>query len=159
MRAWGGAVVVLFALVVGSLSGCASLKTVFAPRPAPTPPSSRTPAPAPAPPPAPAAPKEEAPPAATPRERVQPPVLSPKVSAEDVERMKLQSSTRIQQTEEIIKPIDQARLTKNQQDTYATIQSFLAGAREALTAQDYLRASNLADKAHVLAEELSRGLK
>ena len=161
MPAWSVAVVVLFVLVAESVTGCASLKSVFSPPPAPAPSSTRTPpapAPTPAPPPV-APPKEEAPAPAPPRERVQPPVLSPKAGAEDTERMKQQSATRIQQTEEIMKPIDQARLSKSQQETYTTIQSFLTDARHALTTQDFLRASNLADKAHVLAEELSRGLK
>jgi hypothetical protein len=81
------------------------------------------------------------------------------VGAEDAERLKQESTSRIQQTEEIIKPIDQTRLPRNQQDTYATIQSFLNDAKQALVAQDYLRASNLANKAHVLAEEMSRSLK
>ncbi len=76
-----------------------------------------------------------------------------------MQRLKQESTSRILQTEEMIKPIDQTRLTKNQQETYATIQSFLNGAKQALAAQDYLRASNLADKAHALAEEISRSPK
>jgi hypothetical protein len=50
-------------------------------------------------------------------------------------------------------------LNKDQKDTFSTIQSFLANAKEAITAQDFLRASNLADKAQVLAEELFRALQ
>ncbi len=147
----------LWVLMAEGVTGCASLREAIFPRPTHAPPSTGV-RPAPAPAPVPAPPKEEAPPAA-PQEKVPPPVLSPKAGAEDTERMKQASVTKIQQTEDIIKLIDQARLNKGQQDTYATVQSFLADARKALTAQDYLRASNLADKAHVLAEDLSRGLK
>ncbi len=155
---WSVAALILWVLMAEGVTGCANLRETLFPRPPHAPPSTGTRPPAPAPAPAPAPPKEEAPPAA-PQEKVPPPVLSPKVGAEDTERMKQASVTKIQQTEDIIKLIDQARLNKGQHDTYTTIQSFLTDAKKALTAQDYLRASNLADKAHVLAEDLSRGLK
>jgi hypothetical protein len=142
--------VILYIFVAGSLTACADLKTFFfPPPPAParkeaTPPPARPSPPAPSSPPA--APKEKAPAA----------VLSPQVGAQDAERLKRESGARIEETEQLLQQIDQNRLTKNQQDTYTTIQSFLADARQALAAQDYLRASNLADKAHALAEEMSR---
>lgn len=72
--------------------------------------------------------------------------------------MKRESTARIQKAEEIINQIDQRKLTKDQHDTFATIQSFLTNAREALSGQDFLRASNLADKAQVLAEQLSQSI-
>ncbi|HSB72787.1 MAG TPA: hypothetical protein VLH58_06160 [Candidatus Methylomirabilis sp.] len=72
--------------------------------------------------------------------------------------MKRESTARIQKAEEIINQIDQRKLTKDQRDTFSTIQSFLVNAREALSGQDFLRASNLADKAQVLAEQLSKSL-
>ncbi len=143
----------LFVLVAGSLTGCADLKAFFfPPPPAParreaTPPPARPSPPAPSS--SPAVPKEKAPPA----------VLSPQVGAQDAERLKRESGARIEETEQLLQQIDQKLLTKNQQDTYTTIQSFLAGARQALAAQDFLRASNLADKAHVLAEEMSGRLR
>jgi hypothetical protein len=135
--------------------------------PAPTPPPVAAPtAPAPTPPPAappvsktpaPAPPvtKEQVPPPASPP----PAVLSPQVGRADEDRLKRESSGRIQKAEEIIKQIDQNRLNKDQKDTFSTIQSFLANAKEAITAQDFLRASNLADKAQVLAEELFRAIQ
>ncbi len=180
-------VALLSVLAAASLTSCASLKAFFAPKtvqsgapretapPVPAtkeqiqPPAPPPPAPPPkevAPPP-PTAPKETPPPAVAPatppvpppKEKTQPPVLSPQVGTDDVQRLKQESTSRIQQTEEMIRPIDQTRLTKNQQETYAIIQSFLNGAKQALVAQDYLRASNLADKAHALAEEISRSPK
>lgn len=132
--------VVLFILVAGSLTACAGLKAFFVP-----------------PPPAPA--RKEASPPAAPKEKAPPAVLSPQVGAQDAERLKREPGARIEETEQLLQQIDQERLTKNQQDTYTTIQSFLVSARQALVAQDYLRASNLADKAHALAEEMSGRLR
>ena len=86
-------------------------------------------------------------------------MLSPQVGQADEDRLKRESTTRIQKAEEIIKQIDQKKLTKDQQDTFSTIQSFLANGKDALAAQDFLRASNLADKAQILAEELFRALQ
>ena len=91
--------------------------------------------------------KEEAPPPP-------PAVLSPQVGRADEDQMKRESSTRIQKTEEIITRIDQKKLSKEQQDIFSTIQSFLVNAKEALAAQDFLRAFNLADKAQILTEDL-----
>jgi hypothetical protein len=145
--------IVLFVLVAASLTGCADLKAFFFPPPPvpahkeETPPSARpSPPAAPAPP---AAPKEKPPPA----------VLSPQVGEQDAERLMRESSTSIEETEQLLQQIDPRRLTKNQQDTYTTIQSFLVSARQALVAKDYLRASNLADKAHALAVEMSQSAK
>ncbi len=170
-------VVILFVFVIGSLTGCADLKAFFFPpppapprrqvAPAPVVPKEVTPPPAPpkeATPPSPP-PKEATPPPVAPKETVAPkektptPVLSPQVGAQDAERMKRESASRIEATEQLLQQIDQKRLNKNQQETYTTIQSFLVSARQALVAQDYLRASNLADKAQVLAADLSRNLQ
>ena len=114
------------------------------------------PAPVPSTTPAPVPPttKEQVPPPPSP-----PAVLSPQVGRADEDRLKRESGVRIQKAEEIIKQIDQNKLKKDQQDTYSTIQRFLVNAKEAITAQDFLRAFNLADKAQVLAEELFRAIQ
>jgi hypothetical protein len=127
------------------------------PPPAP-PPATKAPAPVPpttAPAPVPPTTKEQTPPPPSPP----PAVLSPQVGRADEDRLKRESSGRIQKAEEIIKQIDQKKLKKDQQDTFSTIQSFLVNAKEAMTAQDFLRAFNLADKAQILAEELFRAIQ
>jgi len=142
-----------------------------APRPAP---ASREPAPGPAkpvpPPPAarepqsptppPAAPAAPVPPprtAAIPREpNVPPPVLAPQASAEEEQRIKSQAERRIEGTERIVQKIDPSRLVREQRENYLTIQSFLSKAKEALSARDVQRAFTLADKAYLLADELSK---
>ncbi len=129
------------------------------PVPAPAPPRPAPPAPL-APPPAsptatPPAPAPAAPPrsAAIPRE---PPVLAPQASAEEEQRLKSQAERRIEGTEKLVQRIDPARLPREQQENYKTIQSFLVKAREALSTRDVQRAFTLADKAYLLADEMSK---
>jgi hypothetical protein len=62
--------------------------------------------------------------------------------------------SRLQKTEGLLARLDPQRLGKEQRDTLATIQSFVANAREALSAQDLPRAVTLASKAELLAQDL-----
>lgn len=118
--------------------------------PVSTPPPA-SPAPPPATPPAPPRtaniPRESTPPA---------PVMAPQASAEEEHRIKTQAERRIEGTERLVQKIDPARLAREQRENYSTIQSFLAKAREALSARDMQRAFTLADKAYLLADELSK---
>jgi hypothetical protein len=130
---------------------------------APSRPTSPPATPAPTPPPAAATPPPATPPApprtaAIPREpsTPTPPVLAPQASAEEEQRIKSQAERRIEGTERIVQKIDPARLAREQRENYSTIQSFLAKAREALSARDVQRAFTLADKAYLLADELSK---
>lgn len=168
-------------LAAATLGGCASVGDFLVPAPSMAPPRAATageedpaarpapavrePVPGPAPPrPAPAAPlaTPPAPPApaqppprsaAIPRE---PPVLAPQASAEEEQRLKAQAERRIEGTEKLVLRIDPARLPREQQENYRTIQSFLVKAREALSTRDVQRAFTLADKAYLLADEMSK---
>lgn len=113
------------------------------PRPTPPPPLVTPPVPVPPPPRS----------AAIPRE---PPVLAPQASAEEEQRLKTQAERRIEGTEKLVQKIDPARLPREQQENYRTIQSFLVKAREALSTRDVQRAFTLADKAYFLADEMSK---
>jgi hypothetical protein len=122
------------------------------PPPAPPRPTPSTPvATPPATPPVPAPPPPRS--AAIPRE---PPVLAPQASAEEEQRLKAQAERRIEGTEKLVQKIDPARLPREQQENYRTIQSFLVKAREALSTRDVQRAFTLADKAYFLADEMSK---
>lgn len=125
---------ILLAFIVAS---CAKPTAVVAPTPPPAPPK---------PPPL----KKEPPPP--------PPLLSPQVGREEEDRLKQQAKARIEGAEQIVKQIDQKKLANEQQETFLTIQSFLAKAKEALTLKDFLRAFTLADKAQILADELFHAL-
>jgi hypothetical protein len=172
-------------VLAAALGGCASVGELFLPAPAgpqrsatvdeepvaaarPAPaarepaPGPAKPAPAPAPPQAPPPPAAPLPPpsrtAAIPREPNLPaPVLTPQASAEDEQRIKSQAERRIEGTEKLVQKIDPSRLVREQRENYLTIQSFLAKAREALSTRDVQRAFTLADKAYLLADELSKG--
>lgn len=133
------------AILIGvlALPGCATLKSMVLSKPTAPRPRPATEAPPPVkegPPPADAA----APPA----------VLSPQLSAAEEHRFRQLATKRIEDTERIVQRVDRERLTANQKETLATIQTFLARARGALVANNVEAASNLADKARVLADEL-----
>jgi hypothetical protein len=173
-------------VLAAALGGCASMGVLLLPAPAAPPRSTvvedePVPAPAPAAPlakeppaaapakpaappareqPPPAAPAPPAPPRITaiPREPSAPsPVLTPQASAEEEQRIKSQAERRIEGTERLVQKIDPSRLVREQRENYLTIQSFLVKAREALSTRDVQRAFTLADKAYLLADELSKG--
>ena len=156
------------------LTGCATIKSWFAP---PTPPAgaeepeerarrasppsvSSPPASSPqrAAPPALGAPRPAPPAPAPPPAPVDspPPVLSPVLSAVDEQRLRAEAQQRIDGAEQRLRQVDQAKLASSQQDSLQTVQSFLDKAREALVAQDVQRAFTLADKAYLLADELAK---
>ncbi|MBI3077108.1 MAG: hypothetical protein HYY85_09030 [Deltaproteobacteria bacterium] len=68
--------------------------------------------------------------------------------------MQQQAQARIAGAEQVVKQIGQKKLAKDQQETFSTIRSFLAKAKEALSLKDFPRAFILADKAKILADEL-----
>jgi len=167
-------------LAAATLGGCASASDFLVPAPSMAPPRAATageedpaarpapavrePVPGPAPPrpapPAPlATPPASTPPAPPPRSAAiprEPPVLAPQASAEEEQRLKAQAERRIEGTEKLVQRIDPARLPREQQENYRTIQSFLVKAREALSTRDVQRAFTLADKAYLLADEMSK---
>ncbi len=172
-------------LLATALSGCASLSDLLVPAPVTPPPRPAVVEDEPAPPakpapvakePAPAQPKPAGPlakeppnapaPAPTPMpppprtasipRETPAPVLAPQASAEEEQRIKNQAERRIEGTERLVQKIDPSRLAREQQENYLTIQSFLAKAREALSSRDVQRAFTLADKAFLLADELSK---
>ena len=73
--------------------------------------------------------------------------------------MRREAGSRIQRTEVLIGRIDEKKLTNDQQEQFLTIQSLLRNAKEAMAAKDLARASNLAEKARILAEELAQAAR
>jgi ABC-type transporter lipoprotein component MlaA len=86
-------------------------------------------------------------------------VLTPQVGQEEEDRLRREANTKIQNAEQMVQRVDQSKLLKEQQDTYTTIRSFLVAAREALSVKDFLKASNLAEKAQVLVQELVQTIR
>jgi hypothetical protein len=123
---------------------------------APPPPPPR-PAPTVSPPVPPVLPTPPPPPASSPVRKEPPPVLSPQVSSAEELRLTQQARTRIEGAERLMAQLDPRRLDREQQATLATIKDFLSKSKEAIITRDLQRAFNLADKAYVLVEDLSRG--
>jgi hypothetical protein len=86
-------------------------------------------------------------------------VLSPQVGETEAPRVQQDVQKRIQHTEGLLSRLDPQKLSKEQRDHLATIQNFVAGAREALSAQDLPRAATLASKAELLAEDLVKSFR
>ena len=148
------ALAVLTALI---LTGCATIESLFFPTPPP-----KAPAPPPPPPvkrvPTPPPPKKEPEPLPAAKEpEIPPPVLAPQVG--DEEQLKREAGSRIQRTEQLIGQLEEKKLTEDQKEQLLTIRSLLGNAKEAFATKDLAKASNLADKARVLGEELARGIR
>jgi hypothetical protein len=93
------------------------------------------------------------------REPAAPPLLSPQVATDQEERLIEEAYKRIEVAERNLQSIDTQRLAGEQEETYQTISTFVSQARAALTLKDLPRALNLAQKAHILSDELSRALR
>jgi hypothetical protein len=87
------------------------------------------------------------------------PVLSPQSGRAEEERQRQETNGKIQKAEQTVLQVDQSKLAKDQQATYATVRNFIASAKEALSAQDFPRATNLAEKAELLADDLLRNVR
>jgi hypothetical protein len=97
-------------------------------------------------------PKEE--PGPKPSTQQAAPLLSPDVSEKEKVQTGQEAMTKIREVEQRVAQIDHNHLTKQQQDTLLTIQSFLSKAKEAVSLKDVPRAANLAEKAQTLVGEL-----
>ena len=171
----------LLAALSTAMAGCASKHIVRAAPPSVSapPPAETAPMPAPeAPPPvatteepapevpspalAPTPPKKPAPPKrpppsetaeATPAKPA-PPQLSPQLSAHDLEATKTNTTKNITTAEQNLAMANGKQLSPAQKDLTEKIKGFLTQSHEAIRADDWVRAQNLAEKARVLSAEL-----
>jgi len=121
----------------------------ISPAPKPTSPRATTatkPAPTPAPETAPAAPK------------VAPPQISPRLSPAEAVQYQTKTEDAIAAAERNLQRSYGRQLNTAQTDLVEKIRGFLAQAREASRAADWIRALNLAEKAQVLSVELVNSL-
>ncbi len=169
--------IVLFCGLALSASGCRK-HTVQAAPPVVVPPAPeepRPPTPPPATPPetkpepAPAAPLPKAPaakpPTSAPRPAPEPPlprpaplIISPRLSAAEQAEYQHKTNEAIAVGEKNLQVAYGKQLTAAQHDLVEKIRGFLAQAREAIRASDWVRAYNLAQKAQVLSVELVNSL-
>lgn len=116
--------------------------------------------PSPAPPPVPgkrpAAPRRPAPAETadpTPA-KLAPPQISPQLSARDLEATKKSTTANITTAEHNLQLANGRQLSAAQKDLTEKIKGFLSQSHEAIMADDWVRAQNLAEKARVLSAEL-----
>lgn len=125
------------------------------PEPSPElPPAEQPPAPAkrPAPRPRPAQPESSDPAPAKPA----PPQISPQLSARDLDAAKRNTTASITTAEKNMQASSGRQLSAAQSDLVGKIKGFLAQAHEAIVADDWVQAQNLAEKARILSLELAK---
>ncbi len=88
-----------------------------------------------------------------------PRTLSPDVGREEEEQLRRAAEAKIEGAEQVVKKIERRTLAKDQQETLSTVRSFVSKAKEALSIKDFSRAYNLANKAFILAQDLSGTIK
>lgn len=121
----------LVAVVLG-LPGCATIQSVLTPSPPPGP---------------------------APPSRVEPPPLpplQPQLTEVEERRLRDQATRQIAEAERTVQAVRTERLQPAERETYTAIQGFLRQAQDALASRDYQRATNLAQKAQTLAQDLPR---
>jgi outer membrane biosynthesis protein TonB len=121
------------------------------PSPEPPPAPTKRPVP-PRPRPAPAETAEPAPP------KPAPPQISPQLSAQDLDKATKNTRDNITAAEQNLQQANGKRLGAAQKDLVEKITGFLSQAHEAIVANDWVRAQNLAEKARVLSAELVKSL-
>jgi len=125
-----------------------------APEAPPLEPLPPAPAKRPAPRPRPAQPEPADP---TPPKPV-PPRISPQLSPRDLVAAKSNTTSNITTAEKNLQAAAGKQLNAAQKDLIEKINGFLGQAHEAIVADDWVRAQNLADKARVLSNELVKSL-
>jgi hypothetical protein len=84
------------------------------------------------------------------------PQISPQLSVDEKSRAQASTDADIRAAQQVLDTAAHHTLNATQQDMSDKITSFLTQAREAISVADWLRAKSLAQKAHVLANELVR---
>jgi hypothetical protein len=85
-----------------------------------------------------------------------PPQISPQVTPGQQAAIEQKVREQIAGTEENLRKVQGRQLTAGQRDIAEKVRSFLTQAGEEVKASNWTLASNLADKAHVLSEDLLR---
>jgi hypothetical protein len=84
------------------------------------------------------------------------PPISPQLSPEEKSRAQSVTDADLRAAQQDLDLASRHTLNATQQDMADKIRSFVAQARDAINVADWLRAKNLANKAHVLSSELIR---
>jgi hypothetical protein len=82
------------------------------------------------------------------------PLISPSLSASDLAAAKKTTTANITTAEKNLQQVNGKQLSASQKDLTEKIRGFLEQSHEAILADDWVRAQNLAEKARVLSTEL-----
>ena len=110
------------------------------------------------PPPAPARPRPSATAEAVKPKEPEAPQISPQLSAERLAGAQRSTTDDIRIAERNLQLANGKQLNASQKDLVEKVRGFLGQAHEAIRASDWIRASNLAQKAQVLSAELIKSL-
>lgn len=83
-----------------------------------------------------------------------PAILVPEIPNKDNRQEIVTYKAKIDETQNLLRTINESQLSKEQHDTYVSINSFLEKAQEAFSQNDLSMALNLSEKAHTLAKEI-----
>ena len=83
-----------------------------------------------------------------------PAILVPELPPQDNDQAIVTYKSKIEETRHLLRTVNESRLTKEQKDTFISVQSFLDKAQEAFSQDDMSMALNLAEKAHTLTKEI-----
>ena len=83
-----------------------------------------------------------------------PTILVPDIPDKDNGQMIVTYKSKIEETQNLLRTINESQLTKEQHDTLKSINSFLEKAHEAFSQDNLSMAVNLSEKAHTLAKEI-----
>lgn len=83
-----------------------------------------------------------------------PAILVPELPSEDNDQAIVTFKSKIEETRDLLRTINESHLSKEQKDTFISVQSFMDKAQEAFSQDDMSMALNLAEKAHTLTKEI-----
>lgn len=83
-----------------------------------------------------------------------PAILVPEIPNKDNGQVIVTYKAKIEETQNLLRTINEGQLSKEQHDTYISINSFLEKAQEAFSQNDLSMALNLSEKAHTLTKEI-----
>jgi hypothetical protein len=82
------------------------------------------------------------------------PILVPENPDQDNGQVIVTYKSKIEETQHLLRTVNETKLSKEQRDTLNSIHSFLEKAQEAFSQDDMPMAVNLAEKAHTLTKEI-----
>ncbi|WNM60012.1 hypothetical protein [Candidatus Nitrospira allomarina] len=89
-----------------------------------------------------------------PSQEQKPAILVPEIPNKDNRQEIVTYKAKIDETQNLLRTINESQLSKEQHDTYVSINSFLEKAHEAFSQNDLSMALNLSEKAHTLTKEI-----